>query len=53
MLEQLKEKSSADLLMEAVCNVLKAGKETTPDIGGPQRETSGHIAVLEMWWVPT
>ena len=40
MLEQLKEKSSADLLMDAVCAVLKEGKATTPDIGG-KGTTSG------------
>ena len=46
MLEQLKEKSSADLLMEAVCNVLKAGKETTPDIGGKGTTTGMTDAVI-------
>ena len=40
MLEQLKEKSSADLLMDAVCAVLKEGTATTPDIGG-KGTTSG------------
>ena len=34
MLEQLKEKASADLLMEAISSVLKEGKACTPDIGG-------------------
>ena len=34
MLEQLKEKASADLLMEAISAVLKEGKACTPDIGG-------------------
>ena len=46
MLEQLKEKSSADLLMEAICAVLKEGKETTPDIGGTGTTTGMTDAVI-------
>ena len=46
MLEQLKEKSSADLLMDAVCTVLKEGKATTPDIGGKGTTTGMTDAVI-------
>ena len=40
MLEQLHEKPAADLLMEAMCKVLREGKTVTPDIGG-KGTTSG------------
>ena len=46
MLEQLKEKASADLLMDAICNVLKEGKFTTPDIGGKATTTEMTDAVI-------
>ena len=46
MLEQLKEKESADLLMDAVCTVLKEGKATTPDIGGTGTTSGMTDAVL-------
>lgn len=47
MLEQLKEQSSADVLMEAICAVLKEGKECTPDIGGKGTTTSMTDAVIK------
>ena len=46
MLEQLGEKDIADLLMESVCAVLKAGVETTPDIGGKGTTTGMTDAVI-------
>ena len=46
MLEELGEKPSADLLMAAVCRVLKEGRETTPDIGGRGTTTSMTDAVI-------
>ena len=46
MLEQLKEKPAADLLMNAMCKVLKEGKATTPDIGGKGTTTSMTDAVI-------
>ena len=47
MLEQLKEKSSADLLMDAICTVLKDGKACTPDIGGKGTTTGMTDAVIK------
>ena len=46
MLEQLKEKSSADLLMDAICDVLKEGRSVTPDIGGKASTTEMTDAVI-------
>ena len=46
MLEQLREKESADLLMNAVCSVLQAGKAITPDIGGKGTTTDMTDAVI-------
>lgn len=46
MLEQLKEKASADLLMDAICSVLKAGRFVTPDIGGKASTTEMTDAVI-------
>ena len=47
MLEQLKENASAALLMDAVCAVLKSGKECTPDIGGKGTTTGMTDAVIK------
>lgn len=47
MLEQLKEQSSADVLMDAICAVLKEGKECTPDIGGKGTTTSMTDAIIK------
>ncbi|MBR2374407.1 MAG: tartrate dehydrogenase [Lentisphaeria bacterium] len=47
MLEQLNEKSSADLLMESVCSVLKASIDTTPDIGGKGTTAGMSDAVIK------
>ena len=46
MLEQLKEKESADLLMDSICAVLKAGIACTPDIGGKGTTTGMTDAVI-------
>ena len=46
MLEQLKEKASADLLMDSICAVLKAGVACTPDIGGKGTTTGMTDAVI-------
>ena len=47
MLEQLKENDSATLLMDAVCAVLKEGRECTPDIGGQGTTTGMTNAVIK------
>ena len=46
MLEQLREKQAADMIMNAMCSVLKAGVATTPDIGGKGTTTSMTDAVI-------
>jgi tartrate dehydrogenase/decarboxylase/D-malate dehydrogenase len=46
MLEQLREKPLADLLMDAMCSVLEAGVATTPDIGGKGTTTEMTDAVI-------
>ncbi|MBQ7208419.1 MAG: tartrate dehydrogenase [Lentisphaeria bacterium] len=46
MLEQLGEKPAADLLMDSLCAVLKAGAATTPDIGGRGTTTEMTDAVI-------
>ncbi len=46
MLEELREKESADLLMQSMENVLTTGKALTPDIGGKATTTEMTDAII-------
>ncbi|MDO4574302.1 MAG: tartrate dehydrogenase [Planctomycetia bacterium] len=46
MLEQLNLKESADLLMNAICTVLKEGNVRTPDIGGTSTTSEMTDAII-------